>query len=275
MNTNTITVKKDTQKAMHMGSDSTRKPDTARAYQAKPVGAAQKPIRILCVDDHEVLIEGLRVQFSIDEGLEMVGSLPTADNLIEEARRLKPDAVLLDIEMPGADAFETADRLMRALPDLKIIILSAHVRDAFIAAAFKAGICGYFSKTDKLEDIVSGIHEVMRGRTGSFVLGPKARARCVLEPRLIESKSRVSNENGDRDADGENAPATLLSSLTPREFEVLRLIGKGYSRNTIASQLCRSAKTIDAHQSRMMKKLGINSRADLMRFAIREGLSQA
>jgi len=245
------------------------------AGDARPGGVASHAIRVLCVDDHAVLVEGLKVQFAIDAGIEIIGRLPTAAQLVEEVRRLRPDAVLLDIEMPGPDAFEMADRLKHAHPEVRVIVLSAHIRDAFISAAFTAGVSGYFAKSDELEDIVGGILEVMQGRARSFVLGPKVRERC--RPASTGKGGRTGPALAGQDIavmrTGE--PMTLLASLTPRESEVLRMIGKGLSRTQIAAQLCRSVKTIDAHQDRMMKKLGITARADLVRFAIREGLAQA
>jgi DNA-binding NarL/FixJ family response regulator len=237
------------------------------ARSAAAEGRGTEPIRVLCVDDHAILVEGLRAQFGIEGAIEVVGRLPTADGLVEEVERLRPHAVLLDIEMPGPDAFEMADRLKRARPDVRIIVLSAHIRDAFITASFSSGACGYFSKSDELDDIVSGIREVFRSRPGTFVLGPKVRERC----RPVSGGTLTSRSSPDL----AGGPSTRLTSLTAREAEILRLIGKGLSRVQIATQLCRSAKTIDAHQNRMMKKLGIESRADLMRFSIREGLAQA
>lgn len=228
-------------------------------------------IRVLCVDDHALLVEGLKAQFAIDGAIEVVGRVPTAERLLEEVERLSPDVVLLDIEMPGPDAFETADRLVRERPGVRVIVLSAHIRDAFISASFAAGICAYFAKSDDLDDIVRGIHRVIEDGSGAFVLGPKVLERC--RPVDVERSGRRGRDSGSAMRLG--GPMTLLESLTSREVEVLRLIGKGLSRVQIAEQLCRSAKTIDGHQDRMMKKLGIPARADLMRFAIREGLAQA
>jgi DNA-binding NarL/FixJ family response regulator len=225
------------------------------------------------VDDHAVLVEGLKARFAIDGEIEIVGRLATAARLPDEVDRLRPDVVMLDIEMPGPDVFEMTDRMRREHADVRVVILSAHIRDAFISASFRAGVCAYFAKSDELDDIVRGIHEVTRSRSGSFLLGPKVRERCRPVPV------------GTGAADGESAddlypmraggPMTLMDSLTQREGQILRLIGQGLSRTQIAAQLCRSAKTIDAHQGRMMRKLGLASRADLMRFAIREGLAQA
>jgi DNA-binding NarL/FixJ family response regulator len=232
-----------------------------------------RAIRVLCVDDHALLVEGLKARFAIDGEIEVVGRLDTAARLAQEVGRLRPDVVLLDIEMPGPDAFEMADRTKRKHPDVKIIVLSAHVRDAFISASFRAGVCAYFAKSDELKDIVRGIHDVANSRSGSFLLGPMVQGRC--SPGAGKSAAKDGKARGHAADINTGAPMTLLESLTAREQEILRLIGKGLSRVQIASQLCRSAKTVDAHQSRMMKKLGIPARADLMRFAIREGLAQA
>ncbi len=241
-------------------------PATHAATTVRQDRVASSAIRVLCVDDHAVLVEGLRAQFAISGDIEIVGWLSTAAALLEEVARLRPHAVLLDIEMPGPDVFEVADRLKRSHPEVRILVLSAHIRDSFITASFTAGACAYFAKSDDLADILGGIHEVMQSTTGTFVLGPKVRERC--SPRTTPTKL-----GGRRDRTGQ--PTTLLEALTERETEVLRLIGKGLTRTLIAKQLCRSVKTIDGHQERMMKKLGIVSRADLMRLAIREGLAQA
>ncbi|MFA6044689.1 MAG: response regulator transcription factor [Phycisphaerales bacterium] len=227
------------------------------------------------MDDHAVLVEGLKAQFAIQGKLVVVGRLATAAKLVEESLRLRPDVVLLDIEMPGPDAFEIADRLKRICPSVCVLVLSAHIRDAFITAAFAAGIRGYFAKSEELNDIVSGIREAMRYGEGSFVLGPKVRERCRPPARAQGAIKPKRGTPADIDVHRTGVPMTLLESLTTREADVLRLIGRGLSRQQIAKQLSRSAKTIDGHQERMMKKLGVGSRADLMRFAIREGLAEA
>ncbi|MFG0285910.1 MAG: response regulator [Phycisphaerales bacterium JB039] len=231
-------------------------------------------IRVLCVDDHAVLIEGLKAQFSLDPSIRCIASLPSAEHLIAEVGRLKPDIVLLDIEMPGPDAFETADRLRHLHPGARVVILSAHIRDGYIDAAFKCGAWGYFAKSDDLTAIVSGIREVARGRAGTFVLGPKVKERCRPVPTSGPDVRSSLATRGAADPLG-GGLVTPLSTLSTREMQVLRLIGKGLSRHQIAKQLCREVKTIDGHQARIMRKLGIKTRSDLMRLAIREGLAEA
>jgi DNA-binding NarL/FixJ family response regulator len=253
----------------HMPDDS---PPPIGSAHRKTAAAAQPraaAVRVLCVDDHAVLVEGLKAQFGIDNQIQCVGYLPTAANLLDEVSRLHPDVVLLDIEMPGPDVFEMADRLHHLHPKVRFVFLSAHVRDGYLAAAYKCGAWGYFAKGDDLEDIVDGVKEVARSAEGVFVMGPHVRERC--QP----AKSGTLAGRPKAPQSGDHRPKTALESLTPREIEILRLIGKGESRNDIARELSRSAKTIDGHQDRIMKKLGIDSRAELMRFAIREGLAEA
>jgi len=236
---------------------------TRPAKGRAPVASAG--VRVLCVDDHAVLIEGLKAQFAIDGAIQVVGRLPSAEKLLEEVARLKPDIVILDIEMPGPDVFEMADRLRHMHPTLRFVFLSAHIRDGYLAAAYKCGAWGYFTKGDELEDIVAGIMQLAHTSGGTFVMSPKVRERCGAVK--TDHPHSASNDGG--------KPTTPLDALTSREVEVLRLIGKGLSRVEIAKELSRSAKTIDGHQERIMKKLGIDSRADLMRFAIREGFAEA
>jgi two-component system response regulator NreC len=222
-------------------------------------------VRVLCVDDHAVLIEGLKAQFSIDGCIRVVGRLPSAEKLLDEVERLRPDVVILDIEMPGPDVFEMADRMRHAYPNLRFIFLSAHIGHGYLAAAYKCGAWGYFAKGDELDDIVAGIKEMARSTTGTFIMGPKVRHLCGAAHST--GSAPVSRE--------EARPTTPLEALSARELEVLRMIGTGLSRVDIAKALSRSAKTIDGHQERMIKKLGVETRRDLMRFAIREGLAQA
>ncbi len=248
-----------------------------RARSASPVRMNPLPsdaaggVRVLCVDDHAVLVEGLRAQFDLDGRIRVVGRLSSAEKLLEEVQRLKPDLILLDIELPGPDVFEMADRLRHVCPSARFIFLSAHIRDGYLAAAYKSGASGYFSKADEVEDIVSGILEVARSTVGTFALGPKVRERCSHTAGRPGIGVRPANTRPKTDP----KPAIPLESLSTREMEILRLIGKGMSRNEIAQELSRSPKTIDGHQERLMKKLSIKSRADLMRFAIREGLAEA
>ncbi|MFN9992901.1 MAG: response regulator [Phycisphaerales bacterium] len=227
---------------------------------ARPVGTTS----VLCVDDHALVLDGLKVQFSITGRIQVVGTLPNANGLTEEIRRLRPDIVILDIEMPGADIFEIAARIQRQNPDQRFILLSAHVRDSYLSAAYRCGAWGYLSKNDDPAEIERLIIDVAKSRKGGFVMSSHVRSRCMDE-RNVTNWLNASP-----------APAavhTVSETLTDREIEIIRLIGKGLSRGDIAKELCRSVKTVDGHQERIMKKLGIDKRTELLRFAIREGYS--
>lgn len=218
----------------------------------------KKTIRILCVDDHAFLVEGLIARFALEPDFEIVGRLATAENLVEEAKRTHAQIVLLDIEMPGPDPFDSLAELRRQAEDIKVIMLSAYIRDHYIDSAYKAGAWGYFCKSDEMNALVEGIRKVARGE---FALGPKVQERCQPTKR--------------KGSEDQAPPKTKLDTLTPRESEVLRLIGRGMSRIEIANTLSRSPKTIDGHRELIMKKLDIHDRGELVRFAIREGLAEA
>ena len=217
----------------------------------------KRPIRILCVDDHAFLIDGLQARFALERDVECVGRRPTAEGLVTEVKRTRSDVVLLDIEMPGPDPFEAADDLRRQCPEVRTIILSAYVRDHYISAAFEAGCWGYFSKSDDPDEIMAGIRKTVRGE---FAFGPKVQERCQLV------KSRKPGEL--------KPPRSKLELLTPREQEVLRMIGRAMSRTDIAEALRRSPKTVDGHRESIMGKLDIHDRGELVRFAIREGMAE-
>jgi two-component system response regulator NreC len=213
------------------------------------------PKRILCVDDHAFLAEGLKARFEMEPDLQILGWLSSAEELLRVVKEKRPDIVLLDIEMPGPDPFEAMRELHRRHPDVRTIILSAYVREHYFEAAVEGGAWGYLSKGDSPENIVAGVRKVVRGE---FALSPEVEERCGL-PHPGRAR------RGER-------PSTRLGSLTPREREILRLIGRGMSRAAIARRLHRSPKTVDAHQTSIMEKLGIHDRVELVRYTIREGL---
>ena len=232
-------------------------------------GIAQVVVRVLSVDDHSLLLEGMRVQLGLDPEIDFVGGLPDPSNLLAEVERLRPDVVTFDVEMPGPEVFEMADRMRQRFPEVRFIFLSAHIRDSLLSAAYRAGASGYFAKGDDLRELAAGIKRVARAQRGTFVMGSKVLAQCPAA-RAVKSVRRTR-----RAATDDAPPVCALDRLTSREIEVLRHIGNGKGRIEIGKTLSRSPKTVDGHQERIMKKLGIESRADLMRFAIREGLVQA
>lgn len=222
------------------------------------------PIRVLCVDDHQFLVEGLRTRFELETGLEFAGWLPTADELLRSVERLRPTIVLLDIEMPGSDPFEVLGDLARMHPEIRVIMLSAFVRDHFIDRAVKAGAWGYLSKGDEPDSVVKAIRAVA---AGEFAFGPDVLERCAPpDPSAVRRHTQSTEHTRDR-------PSSRLDLLTPREIQILRLIGKGLGRLEIAEAIHRSPKTVDNHRAAIMEKLEIHDRVELARYAIREGIA--
>ena len=212
-----------------------------------------RAIRVLCVDDHPVLVEGLKAKIETARDLEFLGHLPSADGLVNEVKKERPDIVILDIEMPGPDPFEAAEDLQGQCPEVRTLFLSAYVKDHFIDSAFRAGAWGYLYKGDDLDSIINGIRQVARGE---FVMGPRVLDRSNPAKTKREKKT-VSSK---------------LATLTPREIQILSMIGRGMSRTEIAKVTHRSVKTIDTHRAAIMKKLDISDRTELALFAVREGL---
>ncbi len=219
---------------------------------------SEKTIRVLCVDDHAFLADGLRARFEQESDLEFAGWIESAAGLAQAVERTPVDVVLLDIEMPGADSFEILQDLMRIHPEIRVIIFSAYVRDHYIDEAVKCGAWGYLSKGDQPEAVIKAIRTVAGGE---FAFSDEVLART--QKKKAQSRDQVAA-----------GPTSKLDLLTPRERQILRLIGRGMSRTEIAEALHRSPKTIDVHRAAIMEKLQINDRVELVRFALREGLAE-
>lgn len=253
-----------TDSGMHMASTTSPSPTLRPCRQ---IHTFEQPARILCVDDHPVALDGLRLQFQEDGSLQLIHQLENAQGLLEAITTCRPDLVLLDIEMPGPDVFEMADRLRHRHPGQRFAFLSAFVRDGYLAAACRCGAWGYFSKSDRPADLIAGLKLIMRSNRPQFILGPAVAAHLVTT-----NIAAAANFEPHREL---HAASEGPEALTARELEVLHLIGKGLTRLEIAHELSRSVKTIDGHQDRIMKKLGASCRSDLLRYAIREGYAEA
>lgn len=213
-------------------------------------------IRILCVDDHEFLIEGLAARFADEPDLEIVGRLGSADGLLVHADETGAHIALLDIDLPGRDVFGAIAELRSREIPTRAVLLSGYVRQTYLDLALTAGAWGYLAKRDSPDTIIDAIRKV---HGGEFAFSPAVLETCGLDPH------QAMNAEGER-------VTSRLSRLTNREMQILRMIGQGLSRNQIADTLHRSPKTIDAHRSAIMDKLNLHDRVDLARFAIREGL---
>lgn len=214
-------------------------------------------IRILLVDDHALVREALSVQLANWVEFEVVGMAEDAGAGLNAAVELKPDVIVMDIDMPGIICFDAAERIKSRLADVKIIFLSSALHDHYIESALKAGASAYLHKGEPTETLAMAIREVAAG--GNYFSDE-------IRGRIVEKDGSYSLADG----------AKLRSKiLTDREIEVLRYLARGLTKKEIAGLMHLSPKTIESHSARVMDKLDIHDRVELARYAIREGLIDA
>jgi len=212
---------------------------------------------ILVVDDHALMREMLGERLATEPDLEVIGTVENADLAVAEAVRLQPDLIIMDIDMPGLHCFDATRTIQMRCPNTKIIILSAFFHDHYIEQALEAEAAGYLTKNEPVDAITVAIRDVAAG--GSH-FSPEVQARIVVDSGGAHLASKKQ---------------TRISTLTPRELEVLHYIAKGLAQKEIAETMHLSVKTIHCHCSNLMTKLDIHNRVGLARFAIREGLAEA
>lgn len=211
--------------------------------------------RILLVDDHVILRDSLARRLEDEPDLVVPHTAGDAGEGIELAQENDYDVIVMDINMPGMSCFEAAKRLKESHPDLPLMFLSAYWNDAFIEQAQGVSACGLLSKSDEPDLLIHAIRTVVDG--GVFL--------------SEEVRGRFESESDEHDP--VEALKTKLSTLTPREVDVLRWVGMGQSRKQMAAQLGISENTVAVHTNRIMRKLDIHDRVGLARFSIKIGLS--
>jgi NarL family two-component system response regulator LiaR len=204
-------------------------------------------IRILLVDDHTVVRKGLRTFLSYDLELEVVGEAADGAQALSLARELRPDVVLMDLLMPGMDGIAATAAIRRELPETEVLALTSVLEDASVVGAVRAGAIGYLLKDTQAEALCQAIKAAAAGQVQ---LTPKAAARLMQAISAPESPE----------------------ALTERENEVLRLLAQGQSNKQIARRLNNTEQTIKTHVSRILSKLGVQSRTQATLYAIRTGL---
>jgi len=205
------------------------------------------PIRILIADDHAVVRSGLRALLQADAELEIVGEAGDGLEAVRLAAELSPDMVLLDITMPPENGIKTAQRLMEAQPQLRVLILTMHEDESLLHEALRAGAAGYAIKRSEESEILRAIHAVHRGE----IYVPPSMTRALLHQAVTTEHRRVS----------------ALDALTRRELDVLRLLAKGNTNRQIAALLGLSMRTVENHRANLMGKLGVVSRVELVNYA--------
>jgi two-component system response regulator NreC len=207
-------------------------------------------IKVLIVDDHAVVRSGLRLLLEAEDDIAVVGEAGTAREAVFEARSSEPDVVLMDVVMPGASGIEITPQLLHERPDARVLILSMQDDPNYVRQAFEAGASGYVLKEAADAEVVAAVREVAQG--GNYV-NPALGARLVA----AESEARKRAEE---------------DPLSEREREVLRLLALGHTNQEIAKMLFISVRTAETHRAHIMQKLGLRSRADLVRHALSHGL---
>jgi DNA-binding NarL/FixJ family response regulator len=204
-------------------------------------------IRVLIADDHAVVRQGLRTFLDLQDDIEVVAEAADGEEALAAIERTEPDVVLMDLVMPGVDGIEALRRLRERAPATRAIVLSSFVDDDKLFPAVRAGAAGYLLKDVQPQELVAAIRTV---HAGGSLLHP------VVAARLMD----------------ELATSAPLEQLTAREREVLALIGRGLANKLIARELGIAEKTVKAHVSSVLSKLGLTDRTQAALFAVREGL---
>ena len=210
-------------------------------------------IRILLIDDHKIVCDGLRLVLEQQPGMEVVGVAHDGRRGVHLARERTPDVVILDVAMPDLNGIEAARQLLEQQPQLRIVALSMHSDRRYVTGMLEAGARGYLLKDCAAEELADAIRTVVGGRV---YLSPSVSGQVVEALR-----QRHPEEVG---------PA---AKLTPREREVLQLLAEGHTARVIAQRLHLSVKTVETHRRQLMEKLDLHTVADLTRYAIREGIT--
>jgi two-component system response regulator NreC len=207
-------------------------------------------IRVLVVDDHAVVRAGLRRVLDAEHDIETVGEAPNAERAVFEMLETKPDVVLMDVVMPGKSGIEGLPALLQAAPGMRVLMLSMQDDPRYVREAFEAGASGYVLKEAADTDVVDAVRAVAAGEQ---YVHPALGARLVSA--ASEEKKRAEED-----------------PLSDREREVLRLLALGHTNQEIAKMLYISVRTAETHRAHIMRKLDLSSRAELVRYALAEGL---
>ncbi|MAY75188.1 response regulator [Pseudomonas sp. NPDC047963] len=205
-------------------------------------------IRLLIADDHAIMREGLKQLIGLDSLLQVSAEAENGAQVLERLREAEYDLLLLDMSMPGISGEALIARVHTGHAKLPILVLSMHNEPQIALRALRAGASGYLTKDHNPETLLAAIHRVAKG--GRYI-----------DPRLAE---QIALANTD--------PEQPVEALSDREFQILRLLGQGLSVNQIADQLVISNKTVSTHKTRLMKKMGFQSNADIVRYAMNQGL---
>jgi DNA-binding NarL/FixJ family response regulator len=206
-------------------------------------------LRVLLADDHAMVREGLKALIQAEPDLELIGEAGDGEAAYEQALRLRPDVVVMDVSMPGVSGLEATERLKQACPEIRVVALTAQEHSGYVRRLLEAGASGYLLKRAAATVLIEAIRTVA---AGGVYLDPS------IAGHVVEGYVRPR-------------PGGATSELSAREEEVLRLLAQGYSNKEIAARLQISVKTVETHKARAMEKLDLGSRVDLVRYALQHG----
>ena len=211
------------------------------------------PIRVVIADDHAILREGIKVLLQAQSDLVVVGEAEDGRQAVQRCQELRPDVVLMDIAMPGLGGYEATLEIRRLMPNIRVLVLTQYDNKEYVLRFLRAGAAGYLVKKAVGTELVSAIRAVAHGETYLHA----AIAGAVVEDYL----------GVDRSSEGD-----VYDRLSEREKQVLKLIAEGSTNKEIASVLDIAVKTVMAHRTNLMAKIGAHSRTDIFKFALRKGL---
>ena len=210
-------------------------------------------IRVVLADDHPIVLAGIRALLNADPGVDVVGEATNGGEALPLIRSLAPDGAVVDVSMPGLNGFELTERVTAECPGTRVLVLTVHEDAAYVQPLLKAGARGYLLKRSAAEDLLRAVHAVA---AGGIYLDPSVAGHAL----------------GDGSATAAGAtPSETGEALSPREAETLRLIAQGFSNKEIARRIDVSVKSVETYKARAAEKLGLRTRAEIIRYAASHG----
>jgi DNA-binding NarL/FixJ family response regulator len=210
-------------------------------------------IRLVLADDHAILRAGLSALLALESDLDVVAEVSTGEDAVERARTLRPNVVVMDLDMPGMGGLEATRQIAALEQETRVLVLTSHAETEYLLRVLEAGGSGFVQKTNAEQDLINAIRVVAGGEV---FLYPSATRLLLREYRTAEAKGEVSP----------------LEELSEREREVLALTAEGFTSTEVGKKLFLSPKTVDTYRSRLMQKLGLSHRSELVRFALQTGV---
>ncbi len=208
---------------------------------------------IVLADDHHVVRQGLRALLEAEPDFAVAGEAADGLAVADLVERLRPDVLVLDLMMPGLNGLDVMRQVRQRSPQTRVIILSMHANEAYVLEALRNGVAGYVLKESTASDLAQAVREAAAGRR-------------YLSPPLSERAIEAYVHKADA------APFDLYETLSGRERQVLHLAAEGHNNTEIAARLCISARTVETHRANVMRKLGLHSQTDLIRYALKRGI---